>query len=72
MFHCDRKNGHCPQERTRVQGVLVRADKLIQNPSDNARQVMRVVLVCPLADGEAKDEEPWLAESGLRVVKHLP
>lgn len=61
-----------PNNEREREVVLVRADKLIQNPSNNTRQVMRIVLICPLVNGEAKGGEPWSAESGLRVVKRLP
>jgi len=43
---------NCPQEQARAQGVLVCANKLIQNTSNNTRQVVRIVLVCPLIEKE--------------------
>lgn len=69
MFHQDRANENRPQEQARAQGILVGANKLIQNTSNDTRQVVRVVLVCPLIN---KNQESWSAELRLRVTKRLP
>ena len=41
-----------PQEQPRAQGILVWANKLIQNTSNDTRQVVRIVVVCPLINEE--------------------
>jgi len=52
-------------------GILVWANKLIQNTSNDTRQVVRVVLVCPLINEKKKGRRTvvsWVAVEGCETL----